>query len=194
MAYRSDPEEDLEDEEVGSEPGDEDEDWDEDEDGNENVPPKRSRKKKFLLVAGLFVLVACGGTASAYFTGLLDPILRSVAGDGGQELNFSFASAKPGYFKMPEILVNLNMGRGESSILKVRISLDLDDVSGIPHLKRLMPRIVDDMQTYLRELRVEDLQGTRNLRRLQNEMLARVNRFSGPAKINRVLFKELLVQ
>ena len=153
-----------------------------------------SGKNGLLLIAGLFVLVVCGGTASAYFTGLLDPILRSVASDDGQELNFSFSSAKPGYFKLPELLVNLNTGRGNSSILKIRASLDIEDTSDIPHLERLMPRIVDNMQTYLRELRVEDLQGTRGLRRMQDEMLVRINRISSPAKINRVLFKEVLVQ
>ena len=140
------------------------------------------------------MLVAAGGTGAAYFTGLLDPILRSVAGDGGEELNFSFASAKPGYFKMPELLVNMNTGQGGSAILKIRASLDVGNISDLPHLERLMPRIVDIMQIYLRELRAEDLQGTRGLRRMQDEMLARVNRVSTPAKVNRVLFKEVLVQ
>ncbi|MDP6574195.1 MAG: flagellar basal body-associated FliL family protein [Rhodospirillales bacterium] len=109
-------------------------------------------------------------------------------------MNFSFASAEPGYFEMPDLLVNLYSDRGVSSILKIRVSLDLEDASDIPHLKQVMPRIVDNMQTYLRELRVEDLQGARGLRRLQNEMLARVNSVSGQAKVSRILFKELLVQ
>lgn len=191
MAYQSDHEDDLEDEEVEPVPDDDDdEDWDEDEE--EGAP--RSGKNKLLLIAGLFVLVAAGGTGAAYFTGLLDPILRSVVGDGGEELNFSFASTKPGYFEMPELLVNMNTGQGGSAILKIRASLDVGNISDLPHLERLMPRIVDIMQIYLRELRAEDLQGTRGLRRMQDEMLARVNRVSTPAKVNRVLFKEVLVQ
>ena len=95
---------------------------------------------------------------------------------------------------MPDLLVNLNTGAGASAILKIRASLDIDDTSEIPHLQRLMPRIIDQMQTYLRELRVEDLQGTRALRRMQDEMLTRVNRVSAPVRVNRVLFKEVLVQ
>lgn len=194
MAYQSDPEDDLEDEEVEPAADGDDEDWDEDEDEDEGAPPNRSGKSRLLLIAGLIVLVATGGTAAAYFTGILDPVLRSVVGGEGEELNFSFASVEPGYFKMPELLVNMNMGEGESAILKIRAGLELEDMSDIPHLERLMPRIVDNMQTYLRELRAEDLQGTRALRRLQDEMLARVNRVSTPAKVNRVLFKEVLVQ
>jgi flagellar FliL protein len=62
------------------------------------------------------------------------------------------------------------------------------------YLKRLMPRIIDKMQTYLRELRVEDLQGTHALRRMQDELLTRVNRVSASVRVNRVLFKEVLVQ
>jgi len=110
-----------------------------------------------LLLTGLFVLAAAGGTAAAYFTGLLGPVQRSGAGDGGEELDFTFASAKPGYDKMPELLVNMNAGRGDPTILRMRTSLDLEDMSDIPHLDRLMPRIIDNIQICLRDLRAEDL-------------------------------------
>ena len=57
-----------------------------------------------------------------------------------------------------------------------------------------MPRIIDKMQTYLRELRVEDLQGTRAIRRMQDELLTRVNRVSAPVRVDQVLFMEVLAQ
>ena len=46
----------------------------------------------------------------------------------------------------------------------------------------------------IRELRVEDLRGSAGLYRLREELLARVNNAAQPAKVNDVLFKEMLVQ
>ncbi|MDP6574194.1 MAG: hypothetical protein QGI63_08575 [Rhodospirillales bacterium] len=78
MAGPYDSEDDIDDDdEVGRAP-DDDEDWDEDED--EDEVKGASGKRKILLIAGLFVLLVSGGTAAAYFTGLLDPILRSALG------------------------------------------------------------------------------------------------------------------
>ncbi len=61
-------------------------------------------------------------------------------------------------------------------------------------LDGMMPRIVDSFQIYLRELRVEDLQGSAGLQRLREELLLRVNAAIAPAKARDVLFKEMLVQ
>jgi flagellar protein FliL len=58
----------------------------------------------------------------------------------------------------------------------------------------VLPRIIDNFQVYLRELRVEDLKGSGGMYRLREELLLRVNAAVAPAKINDVLFKEMLVQ
>jgi len=58
----------------------------------------------------------------------------------------------------------------------------------------VMPRVVDNFQTYLRELRVDDLSGSAGLYRLREELLIRVNVAAQPAKVNAILFKEMLIQ
>jgi flagellar FliL protein len=57
-----------------------------------------------------------------------------------------------------------------------------------------LPRIVDNFQVYLRELRVDDLQGSAGMYRLREELLRRVNLAVRPARVKDVLFKEMLVQ
>jgi len=57
-----------------------------------------------------------------------------------------------------------------------------------------MPRIIDNFQVYLRELRIDDLKGSAGMYRLREELLTRVNAAAQPAKINAVLFKEMLIQ
>ena len=63
-----------------------------------------------------------------------------------------------------------------------------------PQIQTTMPRVMDAFQTYLRELRPEDLRGSAGLYRLREELLARVNTSAQPAKVTDVLFKEMLVQ
>jgi len=98
------------------------------------------------------------------------------------------------YYNLPEILVNLNAAGRRSSFLKMTISLELENATDIPRIQAVMPRIVDNMQAYLRELRAEDLRGSAGLFRLREELLARVNAAAQPAKVNDVLFQEVLVQ
>jgi flagellar protein FliL len=98
------------------------------------------------------------------------------------------------YYNLPEILVNLNAAGRRSSFLKMTISLELESQADIARVQAVMPRIVDNMQAYLRELRAEDLRGSAGLFRLREELLARVNAAAQPAKVNDVLFQEVLVQ
>jgi len=90
--------------------------------------------------------------------------------------------------------VNLNSNGRKQNFLKIRVSLELESPLDVPKIESVMPRIIDNFQVYLRELRIEDLQGSAGLLRLREELLTRVNSSVKPAKVNDVLFKEMLVQ
>jgi flagellar protein FliL len=64
----------------------------------------------------------------------------------------------------------------------------------VARLQAVMPRVIDNFQVYLRELRVEDLRGSAGVYRLREELLVRVNSAAAPVKVRDVLFKEMLVQ
>jgi len=98
------------------------------------------------------------------------------------------------FMDLPEMIVNLNTGSRQSSFLKLRVSLELDDALLVPKLKALEPRIIDNFQIYLRDLRREDLDGSAGMARLKEELLMRINVAVRPARINDVLFNEILVQ
>ncbi len=159
--------------------------------------------KKLLIVIILLVLLLIGGAAAAYFTGLLQPVIDMVT--GGSQSTEETASDNSiedtpavtenvGFVDLPEILVNLNAGSGKQSYLKIRVSLEVADQKMVPEVEKMMPRIVDNFQVYLRELRPEDLAGSEGMFRLREELLIRVSAAAKPAKINDVLFKEMLVQ
>ncbi len=166
---------------------------DDDEDGEES--PKSS-KKKLIIVVGVALLVVVGGVAAAYFTGLMQPLIDMIGGTSAPaaEGDKKGAAKEPVFYDLPEILVNLNTGTRKATYLKIRVSLELENNLDIPEIEKRMPRIIDNFQVYLRELRVDDLKGSAGMYRLREELLSRVSAAVAPAKINDVLFKEMLVQ
>lgn len=164
------------------------------EDGGEGGPKKKGKKKLFIIV-GLVLLLVFGGVAGAYFTGLLDPVVVMIMGEpeveeGAEETSFTGGV----YYELPELLVNLNTAGRKSSFLKIRISLEIETPGDIPRIEQIMPRIIDNFQVYLRELRIEDLQGAAGMYRLREELLTRVSAAAAPIRVKDVLFREMLVQ
>ena len=165
-------------------------------DGGEPAPEKGG-KKKLLIIVALLLLLIVGGLAAAYFTGLMDPVIAMITGgkpEGNAAAEHSEEGGRAVFYDLQEMLVNLNTGGRKSSFLKIRVSLELESQADIPRIESVMPRIVDNFQTYLRELRIDDLKGSAGMYRLREELLVRVSAAAAPAKIKDVLFKEMLVQ
>jgi len=152
-----------------------------------------SGKKLVLFVILPLVLLLATG-AGLYFSGLLDSLFAGPAMTEEEALEQQNLSGPGVYFDMPEMLVNLAAQKRGASFLKISLSMELRDDSDKEVLKRLMPRIIDSFQVYLRELRTDDLSGSAGLQRLREELLIRVNAVARPVVVRDVLFKEMLVQ
>jgi len=153
------------------------------------APPPPSRRKLFIFAGGGLVLAAAG--AGLYFTGIGDKLI----GHTKEVAELAAPSPPPAvFYDLPDLLVNLNTTGRKPSFLKLSVSLELERAQDLPRLQAVMPRIVDNFQVYLRELRVEDLRGSAGIYRLREELLTRVNAATAPAKIVDVLFREMLVQ
>jgi flagellar protein FliL len=165
----------------------------EDKPDEEAEAPAAQAKKKFALpsmkvmiiaAAGLLVLGG-GGTAGYIFFF-----------KGSSHEQAAKTDAKPVTFvDLPDVLVNLsNAGTDRTQYLKVKIVLELPDAKLVGEIQPLMPRVMDAFQTYLRELRPTDLDGSAGLYRLKEELTRRVNAAVAPNRITAVLFKEIVVQ
>lgn len=104
--------------------------------------------------------------------------------------------AAPGaqFLKIPDMIVNLNSDDGTPRYLRLSVQLEFKNASDMAEVEKVMPRVVDQFQTYLRELRVKDLRGSAGIYRLQMELLSRVNQASYPIEVQGVLFQEILIQ
>ncbi len=166
-------------------------DKDAEEGGAEGAAPARKRLSGrtlvLFMILPIFLVVSAG--AAAHFMGLTKSLFGSDHVDDKAP-----PVRQATFYNLPEMLVNLNTTGRRASFLKISVSLELESPTDVPKIEAAMPRIVDNFQSYLRELRVEDLRGSSGLFRLREELLTRVSAAAQPAKINDVLFKEMLVQ
>lgn len=156
-----------------------------DEEAAPAAPPKAKFSRKMMIMAAGGLLVLGGGGAGAYM----------FFGKTKHEKPVE-AVQKPAVFvDLPDVLVNLsNAGSDRTQYLKVKIVLELPDQNLVARIQPLMPRVMDAFQTYLRELRPTDLDGSAGLYRLKEELTRRVNVAVEPNHITAVLFKEIVVQ
>ncbi|WP_022720236.1 flagellar basal body-associated protein FliL [Rhodopseudomonas sp. B29] len=146
----------------------------------------KSKKKLIIIIAAAVLLL--GGGGGAYFF--------LFAGHGEGEHHEAAKEVKPPNFvEVPEIMVNLAGQPGERvQYLKAKIVLEVKDEKLVEQIKPNMPRITDLFQTYLRELRSGDLNGSIGMFRMKEELTRRVNVAIAPQSVDAVLFKEVLVQ
>ena len=154
------------------------------EDGAEASPAKSKFSRKTIMIAAAGALVVLGGGAAYFMMG------------GSKEAKPAVAQAKPAVFlDVPEVLVNLSTTSSErTQYLKVKVVLEVKEEKQVEAIKPTMPRVTDIFQTYLRELRAGDLNGSAGLFRLREELTRRVNLAVAPTQVNAVLFKEIVVQ
>ena len=172
---------------AGAGAGDEEEDT-ENPDGA--AAPKKSKKK--IIIAAVLLLVLIGGGAGAFF-------MFSGGGAKHEEEEISLDEHgnpvnKAVYYTMPQFLVNLNASGKSQVFLKTTVVLEVAKATDVPFIESNLPRLVDSINTYLRELRSSDLAGSAGIQRLREEILFRVNKAITPVQINDVLFKEIVVQ
>lgn len=149
----------------------------------EQAPAKAWFSRKIALIAGgaVAVLVVVGGGAYHFLPSRTEAAPASKI-------------KAPTFLEMPDVLVNLSGGGDRTQYLKVKVVLELPDQALSAQIQPLMPRLMDTFQTYLRELRPTDLDGSAELYRLKEELTRRVNAAVAPSRINAVLFKEIVVQ
>ena len=98
------------------------------------------------------------------------------------------------FLEVPDLVANLNAGPRKTGFVKLRAKLELARAEDEAAVKAVMPRLVDLFQTYLREMRPEELRGSAGSYRLREELLGRANVAVAPARVVDVLFTEMLIQ
>lgn len=183
--------------------------------GEGEAPAKKKLAGKTLVLFIVLpaILLLGGGGAAGYFLFMAKPQAHAEAsadahgkpkkkkkeggehGEGGGE-NKAITEGEDGvfYYAMPEMLVNITSGDGRPVYLKLKLTLEAPDEEVAEAIEPQLPRVTDQFQAFLRELRVDDLAGSAGAQRLRMELLRRVNLALAPSQVNGVLIEEMLVQ
>lgn len=170
---------------------------------------KKKLPLKLILIAAAGALVVLGGGGTTAFLLLSPKPDPAHAGkkvekpkkeekkDGAKE-DKTAPQIKDGpdgvvFFTLPDIVVNMQTADGKPTFLKLKLTFELPDHATADALTPQLPRIEDMFQTFLRELRPEDLSGSQGSFQLRMEILRRVNLVSAPSKVNAVLIEEMLI-
>lgn len=157
-------------------------------------PPQKTSRRGLILGLALAVAGAAGGFFAAY-SGLL-PLGRLVGEHGnaapplatdpsGESLpDFAFVPVEP-------VIVSLGQG-AQARHLRFRAELEVAQAHRV-EVERLVPRVVDVLNTYLRALRLEDLDDSAGLMRLRAQMLRRVQIVTGANQVNDLLIMEFVL-
>jgi flagellar FliL protein len=185
---------------------------------------KRKKKRKLVIMAAIAAVLLGGGGSAVYFSGMLSSAGKTEApGKKGkkkkgeeapehttgssvkavkQNPNEWVPGLVPGhegddvlYFNLPEFLVNLDTSSKQTSFIKMKVTLEApSDGDNAEAIDNRLPRIIDKFNTYLRLLRTSDIGGSAGLYRLREELLLQVNKEIYPAKVNDILFQEIIIQ
>ena len=165
---------------------------------------------KLMLIAGAGALVIVGGGGAAAFM-FLKPKPEAAAGkdankkpekkkgkEGEKKDDKNAPVIKEGpdgvlFYTIPDVVVNMQTADGKPTFLKLKLTLEMPNQEAVDELEPNMPRLQDMFQTFLRELRPEDLSGSQGSYQLRMEILRRVNLVIAPSKANAVLIEEMLI-
>ena len=188
----------------------------------EGEAPAKKKPPIILIAAAAGVLVLGGGGAAAFFLLKPKPAAhgekgaeehgkekkekkkdeKKKEGEKGAEKAAEGAAGTPVikegpdgivFYTLPDIVVNMQTADGKTTFLKLKLTFELPDEETADVLTPNLPRLSDMFQTFLRELRPEDLNGSQGAYQLRVELLRRVNLVAAPSKVNAVLIEEMLI-
>lgn len=184
------------------------------------APKKKGLPLKMLIIAGVGGLLLLGGGGAGLWFFVLQPKPGAEAGEHGKadahgkkkkKDNGHGKAAKPGekdeaggmtregpdgvtYYTMPDMVVNIQAADGRPTFLKLTLTFEMKDHEVAEMMPTEAPRLKDMFQTFLRELRPEDLNGSQGSYQLRMEIQRRANLVLAPHKIDAVLIEEMLIQ
>ncbi len=174
----------------------------------EGATPAKKKLPLLFIIIPAALLVLGGGGGAAFFLmkpkpasadaghAAPPPPPKKTKGGGEADPALGKISAGPDgatFYTLPVMMVNLQSSDGRPTVLKLTVTLETADPHVADSLMADAPRVKDMMQTFLRELRPEELAGSAASYQLRAEIQRRANLIAAPGKVDAVLIEEMLV-
>lgn len=160
----------------------------------EPEPEKKPGSSKMLFVILAVVVVLIGAAVAVLFFTNFGKKLRGIEVE--EPVAEASIPAKDIFFEIDEMVVNLMTNRDvkKPPFLRLNITLEVESEEDMKNMEIVKPRIVDSFQVYLRQLRMEDLEGSAGIMKLKEELLRRANEAGKPIKVKKVLLGNIIMQ
>ena len=146
-----------------------------------------SQKLKMIILAVVAVLVLGGGGAGLWFSGVFtthDPHTATVELPG-----------PPVYYELPQMTVDLKpTPQRARPFIRLQIQIELEGESAMQATINNEPRILDAMQSHLRDTTAEELQGKLGTEQLREDLTTITNRVIAPERAISVRFMRILIR
>ncbi len=161
----------------------------------EEVVEGRKRPGKMLIIIAALVIGVLVAVALYFilFAGNT-PTEAEQAGQMAAEPQPTAQIENIAFMEVPTVKANLLTDGRSTRYLKVTAALELNSEADAQEIQKVLPRIQDEFQTYIRQLRLEDIRGSQGMYRLKEGLLLRVNQATAPIKVRNVLFKDIIIQ
>lgn len=145
--------------------------------------PKSGTKKSLMI--GL-VLALLGGAAGFYVTSS-----GMLSGDDVGEETSNSASKNVVFVPVEQLTIAIGSS-ADRRFLRFRANIEVA-ASYEQDVRKLMPRVIDVLNTYLRSLEASDLEDPSSLLTLRSQMRRRIDLVVGGGKVNDLLVMEFVV-
>ncbi|WP_010141299.1 flagellar basal body-associated FliL family protein [Oceanicola sp. S124] len=155
----------------------------------EEVPKKPSKLP--LILALIVALAGGGGVFFAIYSGMI------LGGDGAgaathaEEVQDPFVAPDVVYVPVDPMVISLGKA-SEGRHLRFTANIEVPS-NQEANVTKVVPRIVDVLNGYLRALRMEDLEDPAALVRIRSQMLRRIQVVTGPDAVSDLLIVEFVL-
>ena len=152
-------------------------------------------KRLIFILIGLLMTIILIVLAALYFTGVLDDLINpepqtleeaaAMRGDNAEDIGY--------FYPLDEFSVVVQSSSSRPRSLTLKLILELEAESDKLFIDQLLPRVMDSFQVFIRDLRVNELEGSMGIYRVREELLRRINAAISPIKIRDVLFENIAI-
>lgn len=156
-------------------------------DANAAVKPAGIGKKKLILIIALALFAVGGGGAGLYFSGIFHP-------ENPSEVTVMLPEP-PVFHEMTRITVDLKpSAQRQRPFIRLLMQAELQGETARAAFLANEPKIMDAIQSHLRDTTADELQGENGTEALRNDITTIINRIIKPEIAIAVLYKEILIR
>ena len=154
---------------------------------DDDAPEGAGKKQKPLLLILILSLIGAGGGFYASWSGLI--LAPTNTAEVSQDIPIE-PMADVVFVPLDPMVISLRQP-ANASHLRFRADLEVPSAHQA-EVEKMLPRVMDVLNTYLRAVKVQDLESPTILTRLRAQMFHRIELVVGPGRISNVLVMEFV--